>query len=167
MALKKKLDFDHFSRLYLHFPDFFQVWTIAGQISRLSQEFKTLYEPYLRNASYNFYHFFQTLSPFSRLFPGLENCWANFKTFSRIQDSVWTLFKASKLYFTAQNVRRNKRQTNLQRLFLVSRGTIYKYHVSFNTLMCSSQWVPSRFVSQRTSSIVGKQISFSLRRLKI
>ena len=38
-----------------------------------------------------FYHFFQTLSLFSRLFPGLESCWRNFKTFSRIQDSVRTL----------------------------------------------------------------------------
>ena len=28
---------------------------------------------------------------FSRLFPGLENCWANFKPFTRIQDSVRTL----------------------------------------------------------------------------
>ena len=28
----------------LYFPDFFQVWKIAGQISRLFQEFKTLYE---------------------------------------------------------------------------------------------------------------------------
>ena len=47
VALKKKIKtFYHFSRLYLHFPDFF---------------------------------------------PGLENCWANFKTFSRIQDSVWIL----------------------------------------------------------------------------
>ena len=35
--------------------------------------------------------FSQTLSSFSKLFPGLENCWANFKTFSRIQASVWTL----------------------------------------------------------------------------
>ena len=33
-----------------------------------------------------FYHFFRTLSLFSRLFTGLESCWANFKTFSRIQD---------------------------------------------------------------------------------
>ena len=32
----------------------------------------------------DFLLFFQTLSPFSRLFSGLENCWANFKTFSRI-----------------------------------------------------------------------------------
>ena len=31
-----------------------------------------------------------SLSPFTRLLPGLENCWANFKTFSRIQDSVRT-----------------------------------------------------------------------------
>ena len=31
---------------------------------------------------------FQTLSLFSRLFPGLENCFANFKTFSRIQDCM-------------------------------------------------------------------------------
>ena len=38
-----------------------------------------------------FYHFFQTLSLFSRLFLGLENWFANFKTFSRIQDSVRTL----------------------------------------------------------------------------
>ena len=43
---KKNLKiFYHFSRLYFHFPDFFQVWKIAGQISRLFQEFKTLYEP--------------------------------------------------------------------------------------------------------------------------
>ena len=34
----------------------------------------------------------QTLSLFSRLFPGLENCFANFKTFSGIQDSVQTLY---------------------------------------------------------------------------
>ena len=39
----------------------------------------------------DFLPFFQTLSLFSRLFPGLENCWVNFKTFSRIQDSVQTL----------------------------------------------------------------------------
>ena len=31
--------------LYLHLPDFYQVWKIAGQISRLFQEFKTLCEP--------------------------------------------------------------------------------------------------------------------------
>ena len=39
----------------------------------------------------DFLPFFQTLPPFSRLFPGLKNCWTNFKTFSRIQDSVRTL----------------------------------------------------------------------------
>ena len=38
-----------------------------------------------------FYHVFKTLPLFSRLFPGLENCWANFESFSRIQDSVRTL----------------------------------------------------------------------------
>ena len=32
--------------------------------------------------------FYQTCYHFSRLFPGLESYWANFKTFSRIQDSV-------------------------------------------------------------------------------
>ena len=32
---------------YLHFPDFFQVWKISGQISRPFQGFKTLYEPWL------------------------------------------------------------------------------------------------------------------------
>ena len=30
------------------FPDFFQVWKIAGQITRLFQEFTTLYEPCIR-----------------------------------------------------------------------------------------------------------------------
>ena len=35
--------------------------------------------------------FFQILSPFSRLFAGLENCWANVKTFPRLQDSVQNL----------------------------------------------------------------------------
>ena len=43
VALKKTQD--HFASLYLYFPDFFQVWKIAGQISRLFQGFKTLYEP--------------------------------------------------------------------------------------------------------------------------
>ena len=31
---------------YLHLPDFYQVWKIAGQISRRFQEFKTLYKPW-------------------------------------------------------------------------------------------------------------------------
>ena len=47
-SFEKKLEtFYHsfFSRLYLFFPDFLQVWKIAGQISRLFQEFKTLDEP--------------------------------------------------------------------------------------------------------------------------
>ena len=36
---KKKLkSFYYFSRLHLHFPGFFQVWKIAGQMSRLFQE---------------------------------------------------------------------------------------------------------------------------------
>ena len=30
----------------LYFPAFFQVWKIAGQITRLFQEFKTLYKPW-------------------------------------------------------------------------------------------------------------------------
>ena len=37
---------------------------------------------------------FQTCALFSRLFPGLENCWTFFKTFSRIQDSAGTLMLA-------------------------------------------------------------------------
>ena len=41
--------------------------------------------------TYFYFYFLQTLSPFSRLFQGLENCWANFKTFSRIQYTVRTL----------------------------------------------------------------------------
>ena len=40
-----------------------------------------------------FLSFFHTLFPFSRLFSGLENCWENFTTVSRIQDSVQTLLK--------------------------------------------------------------------------
>ena len=44
-----------------------------------------------REKKLDFLPFFSTLSLFSRLFPGLENCWANFKTFSRIQDSARTL----------------------------------------------------------------------------
>ena len=44
---KKKLTtFYHFSRLYLYFTDFFRVWKIARQISRLFKEFKTLGEPW-------------------------------------------------------------------------------------------------------------------------
>ena len=46
VALEKKLKtFHHFSGLYLHFPNLFQVWKTAGQISRFLQEFKTLYQP--------------------------------------------------------------------------------------------------------------------------
>ena len=49
VPLKRKLKaFYYFSRLYLHFPDFFQVWKITEKISRLFfEEFmiKTLYEP--------------------------------------------------------------------------------------------------------------------------
>ena len=46
IALKKNSRLvTNFSRFYFYFPDFFQVWKIAGQISRLFQEFKTLYEP--------------------------------------------------------------------------------------------------------------------------
>ena len=33
-----------FFQIYLHFPDFLQVWKIVGQMSRLFQDFKTLYE---------------------------------------------------------------------------------------------------------------------------
>ena len=43
---KKNSTFYYFFRLYLYFPDFFQVWKIAGQISGLFQEFKTLHEPW-------------------------------------------------------------------------------------------------------------------------
>ena len=39
VALKK------YSKLFTIFPDFLQVWKIAGQISKFFQEFKTLYEP--------------------------------------------------------------------------------------------------------------------------
>ena len=41
---------------------------------------------------WTFIYVFKTSPLFSRLFPRLENCWANFKTFSRIQDCVETLY---------------------------------------------------------------------------
>ena len=45
------------------------------------------------NKRQSFYHFFQTLTLFSRLSPGLENCLQISFIFSRIQaDSVGTLF---------------------------------------------------------------------------
>ena len=45
---KKNQDFyNFFSTRYLYFTNFFQVWKIAGQISRLFQQFKTLYEPWV------------------------------------------------------------------------------------------------------------------------
>ena len=40
----------------------------------------------VKNKFQTFYHFFRLL--LSRLFPGLKNCFASVKTFSRIQDSV-------------------------------------------------------------------------------
>ena len=40
--------FNHFSKLYLSFPDFVRVWKMALQISRLFQEFKTLHGPRVR-----------------------------------------------------------------------------------------------------------------------
>ena len=40
-----------------------------------------------------------TLFHFSRLFPGLENCSANFKTFSIIQESIRTI-KMTKCIFS-------------------------------------------------------------------
>ena len=33
------------TRTYIYIADFFQVWKVAGQISSLFHEFKTLYEP--------------------------------------------------------------------------------------------------------------------------
>ena len=41
---EKKIIFTLFPNLYS--PAFFQVWKIAGQITRLFQEFKTLYKPW-------------------------------------------------------------------------------------------------------------------------
>ena len=39
------------------------------------------------------YHFPRLNLHFPDFFLGLDNCWANFKTFSRIQDSVQTMLK--------------------------------------------------------------------------
>ena len=43
---KKTLLKYYFCALFLYFQDFYQVWKIAGQISRLFQEFKTLFQPW-------------------------------------------------------------------------------------------------------------------------
>ena len=43
---KKTLLKYYFCTLFLYFQDFYQVWKIAGQISRLFQEFKTLFQPW-------------------------------------------------------------------------------------------------------------------------
>ena len=46
VAVKKKnKQTNNFSRTYIYIADFFQVWKVAGQISSLFHEFKTLYEP--------------------------------------------------------------------------------------------------------------------------
>ena len=43
---KKTLLKYYFCTLFLYCQDFYQVWKIAGQISRLFQEFKTLFQPW-------------------------------------------------------------------------------------------------------------------------
>ena len=57
----------------------------------LTKTKKKAFAEALKKKNEHFLPFYQTLFLFSRLFPGLENCSANFKTFSRIQDSVRTL----------------------------------------------------------------------------
>ena len=42
-TLKNKKNTQDFLQI---FSDFFQIWKIAGQMSRLFQQFKTLYEPH-------------------------------------------------------------------------------------------------------------------------
>ena len=64
-------------------------WIRSDQREKKISVIKNLLKVWKKNP--DFLPFFQTLSLFSRLFPGLENCWVNFKTFSRIQDSVQTL----------------------------------------------------------------------------
>ena len=46
VALNKNSNFYHFFPTFSLNADFFQVWKISRQISRLFQEFKTLYEPW-------------------------------------------------------------------------------------------------------------------------
>ena len=58
----------------MRFDQHEEKFTSEGLVVRLSKNLKA------------FYHFFKTLPLFFRLFPGLENCCAIFKTFSRIQD---------------------------------------------------------------------------------
>ena len=49
------------SRLFIIFPDYisiFHVWKITGQISRVFQEFKTLYEPWSYQIAFYAFHSF-------------------------------------------------------------------------------------------------------------
>ena len=60
-----------------------------------------LYIPFNNNKKSRLLQFFfNTLPELYRLFPGLENCWANFKTFSTIQDSVRTLGSMNIVYIS-------------------------------------------------------------------
>ena len=65
--------FDSEAKLFIHNADKQEFWNFLCQ---------------------TFYHFSKLISLFSRLCSGLENCFANFKTFSRIQDSAQTLCEA-------------------------------------------------------------------------
>ena len=52
VALKKKLKtYNHFSRLFLHFPDFFQAWKIARQTSWLFKNSRLCTNPVNRKVS--------------------------------------------------------------------------------------------------------------------
>ena len=71
---------------------------------------QNIYCSFEKKLKLNTFYDFSRLSPFSRLFPGLENFWANFKTFSRIQDSVWTLVT---LHWRYNHEELGKRQPSL------------------------------------------------------
>ena len=57
----------------------------------LTKTKKKAFAEALKKKMKTFYHFTKLYFCFPDFFSGLENCWANFKTFSRIQDSVRTL----------------------------------------------------------------------------
>ena len=76
------------------FPSYklFVCWPFSRHIlKRRTSKSLNFYRTMERKKNSNFLPFFKTLAQFSRLFPGLDNCWANLKIFSRILDSVRTL----------------------------------------------------------------------------
>ena len=66
-------------------------WYAVNVRARLSKIWPIQKRCHLKSTCSSFQKNLKTSFLFPRLFSGLENCCANFKTFSRIHDFVWTL----------------------------------------------------------------------------